>query len=180
VFRDRCSLVLHPHYVEGRENAANAARDADPTLRKKPKKTKAAAEPASIIYEAFSRVSHRCTISEILGQLQIRSILPGHTTKKEALLRLWETNSDIPDKRIAAAAAGGGVRPPAAAAAAAGDTGGGVRPPAAAAAAAGGVAQRQRVTVTQTHVTCHPAVCVPHVTTYQCDTQRCRRSSWFF
>ncbi len=133
MFRDRCCLVLHPRYVEGRENAANAARDADPSLRKKPKKTTKAADLATVPYEAYSRVSsHRCTILEILSQLQIRGVNPGHTTKKDALLRLWETNSDLPDKRGAAvvippAAAGGGVRPAAPAAA-----GGGVRPAAAA------------------------------------------------
>jgi hypothetical protein len=124
VFRERCCLVLHPHYIEGREQAANEARDADPSLRKKPKKANKAADLASVPYEAYSKVSsHRCTILEIMSQLQIRGVNPGHTTKKDALLRLWETNSDLQDKRAAAAvvprpahaaAAGGDPRPPAA------------------------------------------------------------------
>lgn len=111
MFRERCCLVLHPHYIEGREQAANAARDADPSLRKKPKKANKAADLASVPYEAYSKVSsHRCTILEIMSQLQIRGVNPGHTTKKDALLRLWETNSGLPDKRAAAA---GGDPPPA-------------------------------------------------------------------
>jgi hypothetical protein len=95
--------------VEGRENAANAARDADPTLRKKPKKPTKAANLASVDYEAYSKVSsRRCTIAEIFSQLQIRGVNPGHTTKNDALLRLWDTNSDLPER----GASGGGVLRP--------------------------------------------------------------------
>jgi hypothetical protein len=104
VNRDRCVLVMHPSYFEARENAAEAARQADPSLRA-PAKKKTIKPLGDVAWELYSvTMSPKCTVEEIKSQLFIRNIvIPVHSTKKPALLLLWQTHSQIPDQRCAAA-----------------------------------------------------------------------------
>jgi hypothetical protein len=103
--RDRCVLVLHPRYFAERAAAGAAARALNPDLRAPPKRKAPKRGLADVVYELYSATaSPRCTMDEIREQLSIRDVVvSSRVTKKDALLRLWEINSTLPDKRCAAA-----------------------------------------------------------------------------
>jgi hypothetical protein len=97
--RDRCCLVIHESYLAERARAGLAARASDPNLRA-PKRAKVQAI-ARVEWEAWTPLSHRCTIKDIKEQLSMRGVALGRAKDKIALLALWETNTLLPDKRPA-------------------------------------------------------------------------------
>ena len=103
--RDRCVLMLHPSYFAERAAAATAARALNQDLRGPAKRKAPKRGLADVVYELYSATaSPRCTMDEIREQLSIRNVvISNRVAKKDALLRLWEANSALPDKRCAAA-----------------------------------------------------------------------------
>ena len=108
VNRDRCALCIHPLYISERARAGEAARLANPDLRK-PKRAKRKAA-AIVPWEAWTQNSDRCTVEVIRAQLDMRGVIPGSRfSLKPALLELWKQNSDIQDKRPPRSSAAGGA-----------------------------------------------------------------------
>ncbi len=111
--RDRCCLVLHEKYFEERAVSSARSRILHPDL-KVPKKKKAAPEREDVWEVYNERASRRCSLAEIKAQILMRGVPLGYAKTKEPLLKLWETNSALEDKRFvvqparAAAGSGGG------------------------------------------------------------------------
>jgi len=69
---------------------------------KAPKKKKAAPEREDVWEPYNERASRRCSLAEIKAQVTMRGVPLGYAKTKEPLLKLWEVNSDTPDKRFVA------------------------------------------------------------------------------
>ena len=109
-------MVLHEKYFEERAVSSARSHILHPDLRV-PKKKKAAPEREDVWEVYNERASRRCSLAEIKAQILMRGVPLGYAKTKEPLLKLWETNSALEDKRF--------VVQPARAPAAAGSGGGG-------------------------------------------------------
>jgi hypothetical protein len=103
VNRDRCCIVTHPGYFEGRVAAVRVALAGNPNLKPRaPPKAKKVVE-AYTIYTA--EIAGKFNVDDIKHQLDIRGVTWGpHCKKKAAFVQLWLDNSALPDKRVALSA----------------------------------------------------------------------------
>jgi len=98
VNRDRCCIVTHPGFYEGRAAAVLLARAKNSTLKQKaPPKTKKVVQE----YTLWSAtLADKFTQDDIKFQLHIRGVHPGpHCKKKAGFAALWQENSARPDIR---------------------------------------------------------------------------------
>jgi hypothetical protein len=95
--RDRVALITHPHYFDGRVEAAAAAHDTNPQLKKKAKT--AAPRPAQT-YRPYPLNDEQLVKNfpawQVLAQLEMRGVPVGRTTAVSNLRELWKTNSNLP------------------------------------------------------------------------------------
>ncbi len=98
VNRDRCCIVTHPGFFEGRALAVQLALANNPSL-----KPKAAPKPKKVVEEYMiynPTIAEKFNVDDIKHQLQIRGVVWGvHCKKKAAFQQLWLDNSALPDKR---------------------------------------------------------------------------------
>ncbi len=98
VNRDRCCIVTHPGYFEGRTAAVQTALANNPNL-----KPKAAPKPKKVVEEYMlytATWADKLNVDDIKYQLEIRGVVWGvHCKKKAAFQQLWMDNSALPDKR---------------------------------------------------------------------------------
>lgn len=99
VNRDRCCIVTHPGYYEGRTAAVQIALTENPNLKPRaPPKAKKVVEAYTLYSSDFA---DKFNVDDIKHQLQIRGVAWGpHCKKKAAFLQLWLDNSALPDKRV--------------------------------------------------------------------------------
>lgn len=98
VNRDRCCIVTHPGYFEGRVAAVQLALAENPSLKPR------APPKARKVFDAYTKhssdLAERFNVDDIKHQLQIRGVAWGpHCKKKAAFQQLWLDNSALPDKR---------------------------------------------------------------------------------
>jgi hypothetical protein len=106
VNRDRVAILSHENYFSGRvESSADAHAD-DGALRK-PKAAKPAKAVEWLEYPAAAFAA-KCGIEFIKGQLKIRGVQWGRTTRRENLLEMWRVNSALPIVPAFARQPGGG------------------------------------------------------------------------
>ena len=98
VNRDRCCIVTHPGFFEGRAAAVQIALANNASL-----KPKSAPKPKKVVEEYMvytAAFADKFNVDDIKHQLQIREVVWGvHCKKKAAFQQLWMENSELPDKR---------------------------------------------------------------------------------
>jgi hypothetical protein len=102
VNRDRCCIVTHPGYFEGRVAAVQIALGNNPSLKPRaPPKAKKIVEAYTLYSPDFA---DKFNVDDIKHQLHIRGVAWGpHCKKKAAFQQLWLDNSALPDKRVGSA-----------------------------------------------------------------------------
>jgi hypothetical protein len=100
VNRDRCCIVTHPGYFEGRVAAVQIALGNNPSLKPRaPPKAKKIVEAYTLYSPDFA---DKFNVDDIKHQLHIRGVAWGpHCKKKAAFAQLWLDNSALPDRRVA-------------------------------------------------------------------------------
>ena len=98
VNRDRCCLVTHAGYYEGRAAAVLVALAHNPSLKPRaPPKAKKVVEEYTLY---SSLLADKFNVDDLKHQLQIRGVSWGpHCKKKAAFQQLWLDNSALPDRR---------------------------------------------------------------------------------